>query len=343
VDNVDAKQIEHAVRRMLSGNPRGKENIRPSNLSDWVHLAEVCTTLSEMVQAPVTPNQLLQLTSHGLQFDVDRGMVRAAPNTREHRQSTLPDILFHATTEQQLLGALEQGQLTTNSRRRLIFSSDEIQAWRAAHRLQGAARVLCIDTLRARRAGTRFQRNRHNGLYSAQTVPTRHVLNLRDGFDFQLSAGGIPVRKGADGVIRMALIQVKRRSGVTWEIAKGKLEEGETPELAAVREVREEMGVETHFDLVRMVGQVRYGFLAPGGLPRLKTIYLYLITPREEMDTFVPSEREGIGAVAWFTPEEAARAVTHSSLVPLMQRARDLVQKYGLDPAPRFDQNKSTS
>ena len=42
----------------------------------------------------------------------------------------------------------------------------------------------------------------------------------------------------------MALIQVKRPHARTWELAKGKLEYGETPQMTAKREIFEEMGYE---------------------------------------------------------------------------------------------------
>ncbi len=154
------------------------------------------------------------------------------------------------------------------------------------------------------------------------------MLNLQPAFAEQLSAGGIPVTLGEDGRPRMALIRVTRRSGVTWEVAKGKLEPGEPPEWAGIREVQEEMGVDCEFDVRCLVGLVRYGFMAPGGLPRLKTIFLYLLDPRGDMGgQFRPSTREGIKDVQWFTPEEACAVVTHSSLRPAMQRARRLVER----------------
>jgi hypothetical protein len=49
--------------------------------------------------------------------------------------------------------------------------------------------------------------------------------------------------------------------------------------------------------------------------------------------SFNPSAREGIRDVRWFTPEEACEAVTHTSLRPMMQRARRLVED-PLSPTP---------
>ena len=235
------------------------------------------------------------------------------------RRDLPPDILYHATTEEHVRRVLQAGVLTVPEGRQLFLSSDEAQAWRVAHRLQGGPRVLYVDASRARRHGARFWRSRRTGLFQTRGVPLQDVLNLQVGFAEQISAGGIPVRRGPDGV-RLALIKVARKSGVTWEVAKGKLADGEPPEFAAVREVQEEMGISVDLKITHTLGIVRYGFLAPGGLPRLKTVHVYLLEPQGEIASFLPAAAEGIGDVGWFTPEEAARAVTHTSLVPLIQQ-----------------------
>jgi len=237
-----------------------------------------------------------------------------------------PDILYHACTVQQVRSYEAAGAVRLESRA-IFLSDDEAQAWRVAHRLRGEPRVLYVDTARHRRRRLRLQRSRRSGLYVARSLPLTDVLNLQPKFEEQRSAGGIPIVRGDDGQWRMALIRVVRRSGVTWEVAKGKLEAGEPPEWAGIREVKEEMGIDTDLSVRGLVGLVRYGFLAPGGLPRLKTIYLYLLEPVGPLDgPFKPSEREGVRDVKWFTTEEAIAAVTHTSLRPLMRRARELIE-----------------
>jgi len=186
---------------------------------------------------------------------------------------------------------------------------------------------LVIDATRARRHGVRFFRNRRNGLFLSTPVPVSDVLNLQPGYAEQHSAGGFPVRRDPDGHVRVALIQVTRRSGVTWEVAKGKLEPGETPESAGVREVQEEMGIQTDLRVSKYLDCVRYGFLAPGGLPRLKSVFLYLLEPVDQIVEFAPRAEEGIDAVGWFTADEAVRAVTHSSLQPVMRKLRDVLKE----------------
>ena len=53
---------------------------------------------------------------------------------------------------------------------------------------------------------------------------------------------------------------------------------------------------------------------------------MYLMEPEADVEGFTPSESEGIDAVRWFTPAEASRAVTHSSLIPVMRRLRDSLE-----------------
>jgi 8-oxo-dGTP pyrophosphatase MutT (NUDIX family) len=186
--------------------------------------------------------------------------------------------------------------------------------------------VLYIDVSRARRAGARFMRN-GRGLWQARSIPTEHVLNLREGFGHQLSAGGLPVYMGPDGP-EVALIQVVRRFGATWEIAKGKLEPGEDPLSSAKREIQEEMGAEMELELMQDLGSVRYGFTTPEGHPRLKTMFVYTFKTPVRIDAFHPAEGESVTDVKWFTPKAAQRAVTHRSLRPMINRVR-----WMLDPS----------
>lgn len=295
----------------------------------WVALDALASAVSRLLRMDVAPDRVREVVEAAevQRFEIQDFRIRALGRRRPPPRPAAPDILYHAATAEQVERYAEEGVVSAGRRRSVFLSDDEAHAWRVAHRLGGSPRVLYVDTTRSRRHGLHFARNRRNGLYLAPEIPASDVLNLLPNFAEQLSAGGIPIQRDAEGVPRMALIRVTRRSGRTWEVAKGKLEVGETPEHAAIREVREEMGIDVDLRITGFVSLIRYGFLAPGGLPRLKTVYLYLMEPVEPLDdAFRPATREGIGEVCWFTPEHACRAVTHSSLVPAMRHARRLVR-----------------
>jgi len=298
--------------------------------SGFVEVSELARAVSRLMRRRIAPDDIDHLvqTARVRRFEMVQTRIRALKKTssRRSQRPSCPDILYHACTADQVDRYRAQGCLRAADKRPVWLSADEAQAWRTAHRMNGEPRVLYVDTARGRRRRLRLERHRRTGLYMARSLSLGDVLNMQPNFAEQLSAGGIPVSLGDDGDPRMALIRVTRRSGVTWEVAKGKLEPGEPPEWAGVREVREEMGIEVDFEVRELVGLVRYGFMAPGGLPRLKTIYLYLLDPHGEVGAFHPSEREGIQDVRWFTPEEACEVVTHTSLVPVMRRARELVR-----------------
>lgn len=248
---------------------------------------------------------------------------RRPPRSRPPTASSPPDILYHATTQGRALRAHATGLLEVTGGRPVYLSRSEGQAWQVAHRQTDQPQVLYIDVARARRDGCRFERNRH-GLWQCRAVPSRHILNLRQGFAEQISAGGLPVYTGADGP-RVALIRVRRAHSATWEVAKGKLEPGEPPHEAAIREVCEEMGYPLQLSIARDLGAVRFGFYTPDGEPRLKTLHIYLMSTPELVLNFNPALSEGVQEVEWFTPQEAARLVTHRSLKPLMRRVRNIL------------------
>lgn len=253
----------------------------------------------------------------------------AAGGGRSRRGLTVPDILYHGTTRGRAERFFQSGGVIPSQGRQVFLSTRESEAWRIAHRFNQEPAVLYVDAGRARREGVAIRRVRE-GLFVADRVPARYVLNLRGGFREQISAGGLLLRRDRGG-LELALVACARSRRVTWEIAKGKLEPGETPEQAALREMQEEMGFSAELTITHRLGQVRYGFRTPEGDPRLKTLHVYLVEAPLPPEIFRPAQDEGIEEVRWFPLHDAVRLVTHSSLIPLMARVRALLHGEPLD------------
>lgn len=95
----------------------------------------------------------------------------------------------------------------------------------------------------------------------------------------ETSAGGLvldamPAQAGADGPKAALIGRRDRRGRMIWSLPKGHLEEGETAEQAAVREVREETGLEGA--VVAPLGTIDFWFMAQERRIH-KTVHHYLM------------------------------------------------------------------
>lgn len=72
----------------------------------------------------------------------------------------------------------------------------------------------------------------------------------------QVSAGGVAFRK-VDSSFEIAIIAA--RPNRRWQLPKGLIDDGETPEIAALREVREEAGIEC--DLIEKIETIEYWYV----------------------------------------------------------------------------------
>ncbi|MEC8379315.1 MAG: NUDIX domain-containing protein [Myxococcota bacterium] len=242
-----------------------------------------------------------------------------------YRKKFPPDVLYYATSQ----SVIDQsnGCIRLSNNRRLFLSHSEAYAWQIAHRSHKKNPiVLFLDVPQAWRNGVYFYQNRQ-GLWQCDKIPLKHVLNLQSNFKRQLSSGGIPFRFDGDEP-QMALIQVKRPHARTWELAKGKLEYGETPQMTAKREIFEEMGYEGETKILKKLRTIHFGFMGPNQTTYLKSLFIFVMEMMEPTNEFVPRGSEGIVDVQWFTLSEARRAVTHRSLFPVLNEVEQFLIGY---------------
>jgi len=220
-------------------------------------------------------------------------------------------------------GAQRRGVLRAGKGRDVFLSTDEGRAWQIAHRLRHLPMVVVVDVRKAVQGGVTFRRGR-NGMFIAPSLPLACLVNLQPAYQEQHSAGGFLIRRSTKG-LEVCLVACRRRSGKSWEIAKGKMEPGETPLLTAIRELQEEMGFEAEMRMVEPLGMVRYAFTAPHKQVRLKAMHLFLLEATPTPVEFHPAQGEGIVAVEWVGLEEARKRIRHSSLRPVI---RELCRRY---------------
>ena len=114
------------------------------------------------------------------------------------------------------------------------------------------------------------------------------------------AAGGIVCRPGPDGLAEVAVIH--RPAQDDWSLPKGKLEEAEGPEEAALREVEEETGLRC--EIVRPAGSTAY----VDRRGRDKIVRYWVMRPVE--GRFRLSDE--VDAMRWLTVEEALALLTYS-------------------------------
>jgi 8-oxo-dGTP diphosphatase len=136
----------------------------------------------------------------------------------------------------------------------------------------------------------------------------------------QISAGGVVLRPRR-GKIYVALISVgeERR----WQLPKGIIEKNEPAEIAAMREVSEETGIET--DLIEMIEKSEYWYFATDNGKRVryhKFVYFYLLRYRSGS---VKNHDAEVNEAKWFEIGEAVEKLAFDGERKVLIRAREVI------------------
>lgn len=129
------------------------------------------------------------------------------------------------------------------------------------------------------------------------------------------AAGGVVYRKRETGP-EVLLIY---RNGV-WDLPKGKLEEGETVEVCARREVAEETGIPLP-NIEGELTQTVHTYRRNGKAYKKTTFWFKMRT--EEQGSFTPQIQEGIERVEWVPLEQAKQKVGYPNLESVIATFED--------------------
>ena len=134
-----------------------------------------------------------------------------------------------------------------------------------------------------------------------------------------VSAGGV-VYRVEGGHIEVVLCG--RHAPVLWALPKGTPDDGESLEQTAIREVREETGLEVA--IRAPLGSIEYWFLRTQGLIRChKTVHFYLMS---SIGGSISLHDPEFDVVRWFPEGEALQAMTHVNEVRVVEKALAMVR-----------------
>jgi 8-oxo-dGTP pyrophosphatase MutT (NUDIX family) len=154
-------------------------------------------------------------------------------------------------------------------------------------------------------------RQRRSGQAGKSKVPTQR----------QVSAGGVAFRRNK-GTVRVALIRVGEPS--RWQLPKWHLDDDETPEQTAMREVREETGVD--YELLGKIGTIDYWFYKPQSDRKVrlhKYVHFFLMKYKSGS---VRDHDEEVHEARWVGIDEAIRMLTFKGEREVVEEAKRMIR-----------------
>lgn len=140
----------------------------------------------------------------------------------------------------------------------------------------------------------------------------------------RISSGGVVFRPAGTGhgAAQVALIRVARSEGHAWTLPKGWVEPGEDLEQTAVREVREETGLDAK--ILRKLDEIIYEFYGTAERSRIrKTVHLFLL---ECLGGDTADHDDEAEEVRWFSLTEALQTLTYTNERDVLGKAVRFIQ-----------------
>jgi 8-oxo-dGTP pyrophosphatase MutT (NUDIX family) len=136
----------------------------------------------------------------------------------------------------------------------------------------------------------------------------------------QVSAGGV-VFRGKQGSVEVVIVTVGGQN--RWQLPKGLLDSGEDPEIAAVREAREEGGVSS--EVVQPIETIEYWYAGLDNGIRVrfhKRVHFYLL---RYLSGDTKDHDWEVNEARWVPIEDATSQLAFANERRVMERARELI------------------
>jgi ADP-ribose pyrophosphatase YjhB (NUDIX family) len=138
----------------------------------------------------------------------------------------------------------------------------------------------------------------------------------------EVSAGGFVVSKD-DPTLVCLMARFNRGGKLEWCIPKGHLEENETNEQAALREVFEETGLKA--EITDQLGEVNYQFIQ-SGTRIAKTVHVYLMKQVGGELTFENDPHREASELEWVPVSSLLARLSHSNERRIARLAVELIE-----------------
>lgn len=174
-----------------------------------------------------------------------------------------------------------------------------------------------LDALKKDELLDEFKKFAHDTNSTLLTFETENLENwfekFKKAFKFIYAAGGLIEKDNK----YLFIFRLKR-----WDLPKGKLEMGEGPEEAAIRECEEECGI-TQLTITKKLEPTYHIYEHKGGYA-LKKTYWYTMTTKHE-NILVPQLEEHIEKVEWFTKYQIQELVLSNSYPAILSVIKHII------------------
>jgi 8-oxo-dGTP diphosphatase len=138
----------------------------------------------------------------------------------------------------------------------------------------------------------------------------------------EVSAGGVVFRLRDGGIVDVALILTHERR---WQLPKGWIDDGESPEQTAVREVREEAGVSA--EIVAPLGLIEYQYVSTYDAEPArvhKRVHMFLL---RHLDGSTDDHDDEVLEARWVEIGEAEAMLSFKDERRMMAKAREALAR----------------